>query len=59
MSCRNRGFRRRLRRGMSTLEVVMTTAVVFPGVVLVAYVGIRACRIVYSLIGTMTGSPLL
>lgn len=47
------------RRGMSSLEVVMTTALVFPIFATTAYVGIRALRVLYTVIGSMVGSPLL
>ena len=47
--------RARRRRGMSTLEVILTTGVVFPGLVFVVYAGIQVCRLVFSLIGTMSG----
>ena len=52
-------YRARRRRGMSTLEVVLTTGVVFPGLVFVVYAGIQVCRLVFSLIGTMSGSPIM
>ena len=58
----SKGKRRRdarRRRGMSTLEVILTTGVVFPGLVFVVYAGIQVCRLVFSLIGTMSGSPIL
>lgn len=50
---------RRSRKGISTLEVVMTTALIFPPLVILAYVGMTACRVVFSLIGGMVGGPLL
>ncbi len=55
----NRRSRVGRRRGMSTLEVVLTTGVVFPGLVFVVYAGIQVCRLVFSLIGTMSGCPIL
>ncbi|MEZ6086504.1 MAG: hypothetical protein R3C05_00405 [Pirellulaceae bacterium] len=58
-SRRIRGSRRNGRRGMSALEVVMTTALVFPIFATSAYVGIRALRVLYTVIGSMVGSPLL
>ncbi len=47
------------RRGLSALEVVMTTALIFPSMALTAYLAMNACRAIYSIIGTMIGSPLL
>lgn len=44
---------------MSTLEVVLTTAVVFPALALMAFKGIQALRVLYTLIGSMVGSPIL
>ena len=59
-SVRRTGARRfNRRRGMSSLEVVMTTALVFPIFATTAYVGIRALRVLYTVIGSMVGSPLL
>ena len=47
------------RRGLSPLEVVMTTALMFPSIVLTAYLAINLCRALYSIIGTMVGSPVM
>ena len=55
--------RRRLpqstRRGMATLEVVMTTAVMFPAVAGLVFAGFRVCKIFFSVVGAMVGSPYL
>lgn len=45
--------------GMAALEVVMATAIGFPIFVLLAYWGIHACRALFSIIGSMIGSPLM
>jgi hypothetical protein len=37
----------------------MTTALVFPSLALTAYLAMNACRAIFSIIGTMVGSPLL
>lgn len=47
------------RRGLSTLEVVMITAVIFPPLALGSYYGMSALRALFTLIGSMVGSPLL
>lgn len=44
---------------MATLELVMATAIGFPILAGLAYVGIYACRILFSVIGSMVGSPLM
>jgi hypothetical protein len=44
---------------MSPIEVVVTTAIVFPTLVFMAYWGIRALRVLFTIIGSMVGSPLL
>ena len=54
-----RRSKRRARAGMSALEVVMTTAVFFPIFATCAYVGIRALRVIFTVVGSMVGSPLL
>lgn len=47
------------RRGMTALEVVLTTGVVFPTLVMIAIVAISVCRVIYSIIGSMVGTPLM
>ncbi|QDV66474.1 hypothetical protein Poly24_01600 [Rosistilla carotiformis] len=47
------------RRGMSSLEVVMLTAVMFPLFAYSAYHAIQALRVVFTVVGSMVGSPLL
>lgn len=51
--------RRNQRRGMSTLELVIATGIGLPVFVFLAYAGIFACRVLFSVMGTMVGSPLL
>ncbi|TWU03695.1 hypothetical protein [Neorhodopirellula pilleata] len=50
---------RKPRGGMSAIELVMTTALMFPSIVFFAFLGVRALRVLFTLIGTMIGSPLL
>lgn len=56
-----RGARRcpQQRYGLSTLEVVMATGIGLPVFALLTFTGIYLCRIVYSVIGSMVGSPLM
>ena len=56
---RKRSARRQRRLGMTALEVLMTTAIVIPPLAVMCYQGIRALRVLFTLIGSMTGSPLL
>jgi hypothetical protein len=51
--------RRQRRKGMATLELVMATAIGFPMFALLLYWGIHACRALFSIIGSMIGSPLM
>lgn len=59
MSMPRRRSRRRLRRGMSALEVVMVTALMLPTVVGLTFIGIRVLRTLFTVVGSMVGSPLL
>lgn len=55
-----RGRRRPARRrGLSALEVVLTTALIIPSLILFTYFGMQVLRVLFTLIGTMVGSPLL
>ncbi len=47
------------RVGMAALEVVLATGLMFPAVVFLAYFGIRSCRQLFGLIGSMIGSPYM
>lgn len=47
------------RRGMASLEVVMTTVLTLVILTFAAYSIMRVVRVIYSVIGTMTGSPLM
>lgn len=63
-SRRSRGRRsicrtRRPRRAMAAIEVVMATAIGLPMLALITYLSIFACRVLFSVIGTMVGSPIL
>ena len=51
--------RTRIRGGMATLELVMATAIGFPVFVVLLAWGIHACRAIFSVIGSMIGSPLM
>jgi hypothetical protein len=54
-----RPVRRLRRRAMAALEVVMTTALVFPLLCFMAYVGIRVCRNLFAFIGNVVGSMFM
>lgn len=58
-SRRPRRRRLSLRRGMSTLEVVLVTGLMFPAIALITFLGIRVCRVFFSVVGVMTGSPYM
>lgn len=47
------------RRGMAALEVVMTTGITMIILGFACHWIIRICRVVFSLIGIMSGSPLV
>lgn len=44
---------------MAAIEVVMATAIGLPMLALITYLSIFACRVLFSVIGTMVGSPIL
>ena len=53
-------FRRnRARCGMSSLEVVMATAITFPLAVAILLVAVKACQTFYRMASTMVGWPFL
>ncbi len=56
---KSRGHVRRFRSGMSSLEVVMTTAIMLPAFAYLAYSAIRVFRVIFTVVGSMVGSPLL
>ena len=58
MSCNRRLRRISRRHGVATLEVVITTAIVFPMLFYLFYLGFRAMASFLSVLGTMIGSPL-
>jgi hypothetical protein len=55
-------WQRRTRRacgGLAALEVVIATAITLPALVVVMYIGIRICRLYFSVLGSMVGSPYM
>lgn len=44
---------------MSSLELVMATGIAIPVLAFLTFAGIYACRIVFSVIGSMTGAPVM
>lgn len=50
---------KRRRRAMTSLEAVMSTAVMFPLAVILFYLGIRGCVLVYRMIAVLVGQPTL
>jgi hypothetical protein len=55
---RRRAVRRR-RKGLSTLEVVMTAGVMLPITAFLISMGVLFLRVLYTVIGTMIGSPAM
>jgi hypothetical protein len=47
------------RRGMASLEVVMTAAVMLPVAGVLLFLGIKMCATVYQAIGGIVGWPFL
>lgn len=47
------------RRGIAAMELVMTTAIVFPAVAFCVTTGILFLRTLFSVIGTMIGCPAM
>ncbi len=56
---RESGEKRRLPRGVATLEVVLATGLIIPSLMLLLYAGFRAMAAFMSVLGTMIGSPLV
>jgi Flp pilus assembly protein TadB len=56
---RYRNWRSGTRSGLAALEVVMTTVISMVIFSFATFWIIRLCRYLFSLIGEMTGSPLL
>ncbi len=54
-----RRTRRPDRKGMSSLEVVMVTALMLPAIISLTFIGIRTLRALFTVIGSMVGCPLL
>lgn len=48
---------RRARRGLSSLEVVMSAGVLLPLAGLLFFLGIDMCKYLYALISTLVGWP--
>lgn len=48
-----------VRRGLASLEVVMTTAVMLPIAAALFFLGIKMAQIVYKAIGAMVAWPFL
>jgi hypothetical protein len=47
------------RRGLATLEVVMTTAVMLPIAAAILFLGIKMAAIVYQVVGALVAWPFL
>jgi hypothetical protein len=56
---RDHGRRGRRRRGLASLEVVMTTAVMLPIAAAILFLGIKMAAIVYQVIGALVAWPFL
>ena len=52
-------YRSSRRRGMASLEVVMTAAVMLPVAGALLFLGIKMCATVYQAIGGIVGWPFL
>jgi hypothetical protein len=52
-------YRRAGRRGMASLEVVMTAAVMLPVAGALLFLGIKMCATIYQAIGGLVGWPFL
>ncbi len=50
---------RRRRRGLASLEVIMTTAVMLPIAAAILWLGIKMASIVYQVIGALVAWPFL
>jgi hypothetical protein len=55
----NRRASRHRRRGLATLEVIMTTAVMLPIAAAILFLGIEMAAIVYQVIGGLVAWPFL
>ena len=55
----SRGISSARRRGMASLEVVMTIAVMLPVAGFLFFVGIKLCAAIYQTIGTLVSWPFL
>jgi hypothetical protein len=55
----NRRVRRHRRRGLASLEVIMTTAVMLPIAAAILFLGIEMAAIVYQVIGGLVAWPFL
>jgi hypothetical protein len=47
------------RRGMASMEVVMTAAISLPPAVFILYLGIRMCKFLYQVNSPLVGWPFL
>jgi hypothetical protein len=55
----NNRDRGRSRRGLASLEIVMTTAVMLPIAAAILFLGIKIAAIVYQVIGALVAWPFL
>jgi hypothetical protein len=55
----SRRVRRHRRRGLASLEVIMTTAVMLPIAAAILFLGIEMAAIVYQVIGGLVAWPFL
>jgi len=44
---------------MAALEVVLSAALMLPLIAALAYAGLQACKVFFSVVGAMLGSPYL
>jgi hypothetical protein len=56
---RSRACRRCRRRGLASLEVIMTTAVMLPIAFAILILGVKMAAIVYQVIGALVAWPFL
>jgi hypothetical protein len=54
-----RRIRRRLRRGMASMEAVLAAGIGVPAAVFLLYLGWRMCKFLYQVIAAVVGWPYL
>ena len=59
MEMKRLNYRARRRRGLASLEVIMTTAVMLPIAAAILFLGIKMAAIVYQVIGALVAWPFL